>query len=88
MISSKGISLWLRADLDLLWQRVKHKSTRPLLRTGNPRATLAAIQDERDPVYALADLSVDADAGYSIEDMTDQVIDVLRTRPDVLEEAT
>ena len=88
MISSKGISLWLRADLDLLWQRVKHKSTRPLLRTGNPKATLAAIQDERDPVYALADLSVDADAGYSIEDMTDQVIDVLRTRPDVLEEAT
>ena len=85
MISARGISVWLRAELDLLWQRVKHKSTRPLLRTVDPKATLAAIQAERDPVYALADVVVDANASYTIEDMTGRVLDALKSRPDVLE---
>ncbi len=88
MISKKGVSLWLRADIDLLWNRVRHKTTRPLLRTENPRATLAAIQAERDPVYALADLVVDADAVFSIDQMTDRVIELLKQHPDVLEETT
>ena len=86
MISQKGISLWIRADLELLWQRGKHKSTRPLLRTKDPRATRAAIQRDRDPVYGFADLVVDANEAFSIEEMTDRVISVLQTRPDVLEE--
>ena len=81
----KGVSVWLRADLELLWSRVRHKSTRPLLHTEDPKSTLSEIQSERDPVYALADLSVDADASYSIEDMTDAVIQALLGRPDVLE---
>ena len=85
MIHDRGISVWLRADLDLLWSRVKHKTTRPLLMTDDPRATLASIQRDRDPVYALADLTVDADPGFSIEDMTDRVATSLLTRPDVLE---
>ncbi len=85
LISGQGVSVWLRADLELLWQRVKHKTTRPLLRTDDPRATLAAIQVERDPIYALADLAVDANEAYAIEDMTERVIEVLLTRPDVLE---
>lgn len=84
-IHDKGISVWLRADLELLWQRVKHKTTRPLLLTDNPRATLASIQSERDPVYALADLAVDADPTFSIEAMTNRVVDALLDRPDVLE---
>lgn len=85
MIHERGISVWLRADLDLLWNRVKHKSTRPLLMTDDPRATLADIQARRDPIYALADLTVDADPAYSIEDMTGRVVEALLTRPDVLE---
>ncbi|MEX0310219.1 MAG: shikimate kinase, partial [Tateyamaria sp.] len=36
-ITAKGVSVWLNADLDLLWQRVRHKDTRPLLRTADPR---------------------------------------------------
>lgn len=88
LISAKGISVWLRADLDLLWQRVKHKTTRPLLLTDDPRATLAQIQAERDPIYARADLAVDCDRTYSIEDMADQVTQALLTRPDVLERLT
>lgn len=88
MIKEQGVSVWLRADLELLWQRVKHKTTRPLLMTDNPRATLAQIQTERDPIYALADIHVDADPAYSIEDMTEQVAAALLGRPDVLERTT
>lgn len=85
MITEKGVSLWLRAELELLWQRVRHKTTRPLLQTDDPRATLAEIQAARDPVYALADLTVDADYDLSIDAMTDRVLAALATRPDILE---
>lgn len=85
MISTKGISVWLQADLELLWQRVRHKTTRPLLRTANPRGTLEALLQARAPVYALADLTVQARADYSIEAMAAQVLRALQTRPDVLD---
>jgi shikimate kinase len=84
-ISARGVSVWLDADLDLLWARVRHRSTRPLLRTANPRQSLAEIYAARVPIYGLADLSVKADAAYSIEDMVRQVIRTLLTRADVLE---
>lgn len=84
-ISKTGVAVWLRADVDLLWSRVKHKTTRPLLRTGNPRATLEELCRVRNPDYAKADLTVDGDPSYSIEDMTGLVLEKLLTRPDVLE---
>ena len=84
-ISKAGVALWLDADLDLLWDRVRHKDTRPLLRTADPRATLAEIFAARVPTYALADLQVKADRSFSIDEMTDRVLDTLRTRPDILE---
>ncbi|MBL4918863.1 shikimate kinase [Szabonella alba] len=85
MITAKGVSVWIRADLDLLWQRVRHKTTRPLLRTPNPRESLRAIYEARVPVYALADLAVDAEADLAIEAMARRVLAALTTRPDVLE---
>jgi len=88
MISNKGVSVWLRADLDLLWDRVRHKDTRPLLRTDDPRATLEVLYKARVPVYAQADLIVDAQAQYSITEMAEAVIRALQTRPDVLEEVS
>ncbi|QTN35821.1 shikimate kinase [Cognatishimia activa] len=85
MISDKGVAIWLDADLSLLWERVRHKDTRPLLRTADPLATLTEIFNTRVPIYALADLSVKADPDFTIEEMADRVIDALRTRPDVIE---
>ncbi len=85
IIAEKGVSVWLRADLDLLWQRVRHKTTRPLLRTPNPRDTLRALYETRVPVYALADLAVDAAADLSVEAMAGRVRDALGGRADVLE---
>ena len=84
MISERGVAVWLRADLELLWDRVRHKTTRPLLLTEDPKGTLTRIYEDRTPIYAMADLIVEADPAYSIEDMTDQVFEKLKTRPDVL----
>ncbi len=77
LISEKAVSVWLKADLELLWSRVKHKTTRPLLRTDNPKRTLEEIYHARTPVYAGADLAVDARPEYSIEDMAEAVIKTL-----------
>jgi shikimate kinase len=85
LIHDVGVSVWLRADLDLLWQRVRHKTTRPLLRTENPRETLRALYDTRQPLYAQADLAVDSAAERSVDDMAARVVAALATRPDVLE---
>ncbi|WP_353532262.1 shikimate kinase [Cognatishimia sp. WU-CL00825] len=85
MITEKGISVWLDADLELLWQRVRHKDTRPLLHTPNPKATLREIYEQRVPIYAKADLSVKSLTAYSIENMADRVLEALKSRPDVLE---
>ncbi len=86
LIHDVGVSVWLRADLELLWQRVRHKTTRPLLRTPNPRETLRTLYEARLPFYAEADLVVDASAELSVEDMAERVVAVLKSRPDVLED--
>ena len=85
MIHEAGVSVWLRADLDLLWQRVRHKTTRPLLRTANPRETLRQIHDARVPLYAQADLAVDSLPDLSVEAMAQRVAEAMAQRPDVLE---
>jgi shikimate kinase len=84
-IAARGVALWLEADLDLLWERVRHKDTRPLLRTPDPKATLARLLEERAPIYAQAGLRARAEPGLSIDAMTDRVIAVLADRPDILE---
>ena len=85
LIRSTGVSVWLRADLDVLWARVRHKSTRPLLRTANPYQTLRALYETRMPFYQEADLAVDSSADLTVEDMAARVVESLLTRPDVLE---
>ena len=57
-IRKHGISVWLRADLDILLKRVTQRGNRPLLKRGNPREILAKLMAERDPIYAMADLTV------------------------------
>lgn len=57
-IASHGVSVWLKADLDLLMERVSKKQNRPLLKTSDPRATLQKLMEDRYPTYALADITV------------------------------
>ena len=59
-IAENGISVWLRAELDVLVERTGRRSDRPLLNTGNPREILQRLMDERYPVYALARVTVES----------------------------
>lgn len=86
-IAEMGIALWLDAELTTLWDRVRHKDTRPLLRTDDPLATLTEIYNQRTPIYALAGLRMPVNADASIEETTQSVIDKLAKRPDILEMA-
>jgi shikimate kinase len=58
-IKAKGVSIWLNAELDVLMRRInKRKNDRPMLQTADPAATLRQLLDERGPVYAQSDLTV------------------------------
>jgi shikimate kinase len=58
LIGIKGISVWLRAEHEVLMRRIRRRHDRPLLQTDDPAATLHQLIHERSPVYALADLTV------------------------------
>jgi len=58
LIKEGGVSVWLKADLDVLWERVNKRDHRPLLKTENPKATLENLMNQRYPIYAEADLTV------------------------------
>lgn len=70
LIASKGVSVWLDVPLDVLWERVRHKDTRPLLRTENPRATLNALFGARVAHYRCADIQVEFRQGSIAETTT------------------
>ena len=57
-IEAYGLSVWLKADVDTLLDRVSKKQNRPLLKNADPRAVLERLMLERNPVYALADVTV------------------------------
>ncbi|MEM5475087.1 shikimate kinase [Pacificibacter sp. AS14] len=76
-IAAHGVAVWLKADLDILWQRVRHKNTRPLLQTDNPLETLRSLADVRNPIYGMAGVIVDAEPSLSIEKMAQKVVDAL-----------
>ena len=58
LIKSGAVSVWLNADLDVLFERVSRRSNRPLLKTADPKATLQKLIEDRYPIYADADLTV------------------------------
>lgn len=57
-IADRGISVWLKADLDVLMDRVSKKQNRPLLKAPDPRGVMERLMAERYPVYAMADVTV------------------------------
>ena len=78
LIKDKAVSLWLRADLDLLVHRTAGRTHRPLLNQGNPREILAGLIDKRYPVYAEADVIVDV-SDETPDTTTRRVHDALTT---------
>ncbi|WP_321395777.1 shikimate kinase [Emcibacter sp.] len=62
-LKAKAITIWLRADIELLVERTSRRNTRPLLKKGNPRQILRDLAAKRYPVYAEADICVESGAG-------------------------
>ncbi len=84
-IHQKALSIWLRADLDTVVKRVKRNNNRPLLRDGDPRATLKRLMTERDPIYAQADVVVDS-GDTAIEKVVDTIVAEINARRDGLQQ--
>jgi shikimate kinase len=78
-IQQKGVSIWLKAELDVLMKRIKRRGDRPLLKTDDPAATLTALMEQRYPVYAEADLTV-LSRDVPHDTIVDEIVAALRPR--------
>jgi shikimate kinase len=78
-IRDKGISVWLRATVEVLNRRIKRRGDRPLLKGVDPLETLRRLLEERDPVYAEADVTVDS-RDVPHETIVDEILEGLRGR--------
>ncbi len=77
LIKNEAISIWMRADIDVLLERTAQSGRRPLLQTDDPRVVLQRLMDMRYSVYAQADITVDSGA-QTPQDMARHMMDVLR----------
>ncbi len=84
LIARRGVSVWLRADLDVLFARVSRRNNRPLLQQPDPRAVLAELIERRYPIYAEADIVVDSGEG-PVEATASRVIAALAGCPQALQ---
>jgi shikimate kinase len=76
-IRDRAVSIWLKADADIIMRRVKRRADRPLLQTADPAATVGRLIEEREPVYQHADLTIwSRDVPH--ERIVDECIDALQ----------
>ena len=78
-IGDKAVSIWLKADTEIIMKRVKRRTDRPLLQTEDPVATVNRLLAEREPVYAKADLTI-ASRDVPHDRIVDEVIAALHAR--------
>jgi shikimate kinase len=77
-IHDRAVSIWLKADADIIMRRVKRRADRPLLQTADPAATVGRLIEEREPVYQCANLTIwSRDVPH--EKIVDECIDALHT---------
>jgi shikimate kinase len=76
LIGQKGVAIWLKADIDVLMKRIRRRNDRPLLKTADPEATLQRLMDERYPVYAYADVTIES-RDVSHEVIVDELVQAL-----------
>jgi shikimate kinase len=78
-IKAQAVSIWLRAPVELLANRVQRRETRPLLKQGDPKEILTRLLTEREPIYAEADIQLDSEEGpHSV--VVERIIAVLTER--------
>lgn len=78
-IRDKAVSIWLKADAEVIMKRVRRRSDRPLLQNADPEATVARLLGEREPVYATADLTI-LSRDVPHDKIVDECIDALHAR--------
>ena len=78
-IRDKAVSIWLKADVEIIMKRVKRRADRPLLQTEDPTATVSRLLEAREPVYRTADLTIGS-RDVPHDRIVDECIDVLRSR--------
>jgi shikimate kinase len=78
-IRAKAISIWLRADADVIMRRVRRRADRPLLQTADPEATVNRLLGEREPVYQNADLTI-LSRDVPHDRIVEECIEALRAR--------
>ena len=78
-IRDKAISLWLKADIDVIMKRVRRRADRPLLQTEDPVATVARLLEVREPVYQTADVII-ASRDVPHDRIVEECLDALRAR--------
>lgn len=76
LVKTAAVSVWIKADFEVLFARVSRRSNRPLLKTANPRETLRKLMDQRYPVYAEADVTV-LSRDVPQDQVANEVIDAL-----------
>ena len=83
MIKADALSLWLKADLDTLVDRVEKRHHRPLLEQGDKREILDELMKQRYPVYGEADLTIQSGSGPH-EQVVDTIVDTLKQHIEAL----
>jgi shikimate kinase len=78
-VRDKAVSIWLKADVDVIMKRVRRRADRPLLQTEDPVATVSRLLEAREPVYATADLTIGS-RDVPHDRVVDECIDALRAR--------
>ena len=78
-IGAKAISIWLKADADVIMSRVRRRADRPLLQTADPAATVERLIREREPIYQHADITI-CSRDVPHEKIVDECVDALHAR--------
>jgi shikimate kinase len=78
-VRDKAISIWLKADVDVIMKRVRRRADRPLLQTEDPTGTVSRLLEVREPLYATADLTIGS-RDVPHDRIVDECIDALRAR--------
>jgi len=78
-VRERAVSIWLKADADVILRRVKRRADRPLLHTADPAATIERLIAEREPVYQLADITISS-RDVPHEKIVDECISLLYSR--------
>ena len=78
-IGEKAVSIWLKADPEVIMRRVRRRADRPLLQTVDPAATVSRLISEREPIYQHADLTI-ASREVPHDKIVDECLDALHAK--------